>query len=37
MLPFYKHTRKTECYEGDTECKPVIEVEETYWMLWNNP
>ena len=26
--PCYKHTRKLECYEGDAECKRVIEVED---------
>jgi len=26
--PCYKHTRKPECYEGDAECKRVIEVED---------
>ena len=26
--PCYKHTRKLKCYEGDAECKRVIEVED---------
>jgi ADP-heptose:LPS heptosyltransferase len=26
--PCYKHTRKLECYEGDAECKRVIEIED---------
>ena len=28
--PCYKHTRKQECYEGDAECKRLIEVEDIY-------
>ena len=28
--PCYKHTRKPECYEGDAECKRVIEVEDLF-------
>ena len=26
--PCYDHTRKPECYEGDAECKRVIEVDD---------
>ena len=28
--PCYKHTRKQECYEGDAECKRLIEVEDVF-------
>ena len=26
--PCYRHTRKQECYQGDAECKRVIEIED---------
>jgi len=26
--PCYDHTRKSECYEGDAECKRIIEIED---------